>query len=182
MDFYSGLRSLPADRGDAVLRFASLNGAGTRAVGTYSGGMLQRLGLAVAMLPESGALLLDEPTAALDPEGLCSFYGLVERRRAEGRTVLFTSHQVGDVERIADRFLVLVRGRQDLRTIFGRQVRDGGALRKTDQSDLSDSAVLDSSTGSSSVKEIKYSSLSPKLIAAKQVTLRSASICGSKQG
>jgi Cu-processing system ATP-binding protein len=111
VDFYSRLRALPGDRGDAVLRFASLNGAGNRAVGTYSGGMVQRLGLAVAMLPDSDVMLLDEPTAALDPEGLCSFYGLVERRRTDGRTVLFTSHQVGDVERLADRFLVLVRGR-----------------------------------------------------------------------
>jgi Cu-processing system ATP-binding protein len=73
--------------------------------------MLQRLGLAVAMLPEADVLLLDEPTAALDPDGLSAFYALVERRRLEGRTVLFTSHQVGDVERLADRFLVLVRGR-----------------------------------------------------------------------
>jgi Cu-processing system ATP-binding protein len=111
VDFYSRLRDLPPDRGDIVLKFAALNGAGSRSVSTYSGGMLQRLGLAVAMLPDTEVLLLDEPTAALDPEGLCAFYGLIERRRADGRTVLFTSHQVGDVERLADRFLVLVRGR-----------------------------------------------------------------------
>jgi Cu-processing system ATP-binding protein len=73
--------------------------------------MLQRLGLAVAVLPEVPVLLLDEPTAALDPDGLCAFYGLVERRRREGRTLLFTSHQMGDVERLADRFAVLVEGR-----------------------------------------------------------------------
>jgi Cu-processing system ATP-binding protein len=56
-------------------------------------------------------LLLDEPTAALDPDGLCTFYGIVERRRDEGRTVLFSSHQLGDVERLADRFAVLAAGR-----------------------------------------------------------------------
>jgi Cu-processing system ATP-binding protein len=111
VDFYRALRDVPESRTHAVLHFASLNGAGDRPVSTYSGGMLQRLGLAVAMLPETGVLLLDEPTAALDPEGLCAFYGLVERRRREGGTVFFTSHQVGDVERLADRFLVLVRGR-----------------------------------------------------------------------
>jgi Cu-processing system ATP-binding protein len=73
--------------------------------------MVQRLGLAVAMLPEAPAFLLDEPTAALDPDGLCAFYGVVERARQDGRAVLFTSHHLGDVERLADRFAVLVGGR-----------------------------------------------------------------------
>ena len=111
VEFYRGLRSTKPSRVEEVLRFASLNGASDRAVGTYSGGMLQRLGLAVAVLPEVPVLLLDEPTAALDPDGLCAFYGLVERRRREGRTLLFTSHQLGDVERLADRFAVLVEGK-----------------------------------------------------------------------
>lgn len=111
VQFYRKLRHSPAEREQAVLRFASLNGAGERPVGTYSGGMVQRLGLAVAMLPESDVLLLDEPTAALDPDGLAAFYGVIEQRQADGRTILFTSHQVGDVERLADRFLVLVHGR-----------------------------------------------------------------------
>jgi Cu-processing system ATP-binding protein len=111
LEFYRALRRSPAARVDEVLRFASLNGAGSRAVGTYSGGMVQRLGLAVAMLPDAPILLLDEPTAALDPDGLCAFYGVVSRHRKDGKTILFTSHQLGDVERIADRIAVLVEGR-----------------------------------------------------------------------
>ncbi len=111
LEFYRRLRCAPAGRTEEVLRFATLNGAGGRAVGTYSGGMQQRLGLAVAMLPDAEVLLLDEPTAALDPDGLCAFYGVVERHRQEGRTVFFSSHQLGDVERLADRFAVLVEGR-----------------------------------------------------------------------
>jgi Cu-processing system ATP-binding protein len=111
VEFYRRLRGIAAERSQAVLKFASLNGAGERAVGTYSGGMVQRLGLAVAMLPEADLLLLDEPTASLDPEGLTAFYALIERRQAAGRTIFFTSHQVGDVERLADRFLVLANGR-----------------------------------------------------------------------
>jgi Cu-processing system ATP-binding protein len=111
IEFYRELRGTPAARTDEVLRFASLNGAAGRAVGTYSGGMLQRLGLAVAVLPQAPVFLLDEPTAALDPDGLAAFYLVVERHVAEGRTVLFTSHQLGDVERLADRFAVLVAGR-----------------------------------------------------------------------
>ena len=111
VEFFRELRGAPAERSQKVLRFASLNGAGDRAVGTYSGGMVQRLGLAVAMLPESPVFLLDEPTAALDPDGLCAFYGLVEHAREDGRAVLFTSHQLGDAERLADRFAILVGGR-----------------------------------------------------------------------
>ncbi|HYB52708.1 MAG TPA: ABC transporter ATP-binding protein [Thermoanaerobaculia bacterium] len=111
VEFYRRLRGVREERSKQVLRLASLNGASARPIGTYSGGMIQRLGLAVAALPDAPVLILDEPTAALDPDGLCAFYGLVDRRRREGRTLLFSSHQLGDVERLADRFLVLVSGR-----------------------------------------------------------------------
>jgi Cu-processing system ATP-binding protein len=111
VEFYRRLREAPVDAADRVLRFASLNGAGARAVGTYSGGMVQRLGLAVASLSQTDVLLLDEPTAALDPEGLCAFYGLIETRRKAGGSVFFSSHQLGDVERLADLMGVIVHGR-----------------------------------------------------------------------
>jgi Cu-processing system ATP-binding protein len=111
VDFYRRLRGVDEARVPEVFRFASLNGASGRSVSTYSGGMVQRLGLAVAVLPEAPVLLLDEPTAALDPDGLCAFYGLVERRRRAGQTLLFTSHHLGDVERLADRFALLIEGR-----------------------------------------------------------------------
>ena len=111
VEFYRRLRAAAPQRTSEVLRLASLNGASSRAVSTYSGGMVQRLGLAVAALPDAPVMLLDEPTAALDPDGLCAFYGLVERRRKDGRALLFSSHQLGDVERLADRFLLLIGGR-----------------------------------------------------------------------
>jgi Cu-processing system ATP-binding protein len=121
VDFYCSLRGRPAGRALEAMKLASLNGAGARAVGTYSGGMTQRLGLAVATLAESPVLLLDEPTAALDPDGLCSFYGLIEKGRARGQTVLFSSHVMGDVERLADRFVVLVGG-QLIATFTAREL------------------------------------------------------------
>jgi Cu-processing system ATP-binding protein len=111
VEFYRRLRNGAPDRTEAVLKFACLNGASARAVGTYSGGMVQRLGLAVACLPDSPVLLLDEPTAALDPDGLRAFYELVDQRRKEGKAVLFTTHHLDDVEEAADRFAVLVEGR-----------------------------------------------------------------------
>jgi Cu-processing system ATP-binding protein len=90
--------------------------------------MLQRLGLAVAILPEAPILLLDEPTAALDPDGLAAFYSLVEGRKGEEQTVLFTSHQLGDVERLADRFAILVAGRLTA-VLTGRELADRLASR-----------------------------------------------------
>ena len=111
VEFYRRLRGAAVARADEALRLASLNGAAARPVGSYSGGMVQRLGLAVAALPDAEVLLLDEPTSSLDADGLCNFYGLVEQRRREGRAVLFTSHQLGDVERLADRIAILVDGR-----------------------------------------------------------------------
>jgi Cu-processing system ATP-binding protein len=132
LEFHRALRGVETARVDAVLKFASLNGASRRAVGTYSGGMVQRLGLAVAMLPRAPVLLLDEPAAALDPDGLCTFYGLLEQRKREGSTVFFSSHQVGDVERLADRFAVLVDGRlvADLsQRDLARQLADRGVMR-----------------------------------------------------
>jgi Cu-processing system ATP-binding protein len=111
VEFYRRLRGVPAEAGREALRAAALDGAAGRAVATYSGGMVQRLGLAVAALPDARVFLLDEPTSSLDPDGLCAFYGLAERWRREGRAVLFSSHQLGDVERLADRVAVLVDGR-----------------------------------------------------------------------
>jgi Cu-processing system ATP-binding protein len=111
VEFYRQLRGIAAPRTGEALRFASLNGSSDRPVGTYSGGMAQRLGLAVAILPNAPVLLLDEPTAALDPEGLTAFYALVEQRKRDGGTVLFTSHHLGDAERLADRIAILVAGR-----------------------------------------------------------------------
>jgi len=111
VEFYRRLRQAPTEATDRVLKFASLNGAGARAVGSYSGGMVQRLGLAVATLGTTEVLLLDEPTAALDPEGLSAFYELVESRRRSGGTVFFSSHQLGDIERLADLVAVIVAGK-----------------------------------------------------------------------
>jgi ABC-type multidrug transport system ATPase subunit len=85
--------------------------------------MLQRLGLAVALLPDAPVFLLDEPTAALDPDGLESFYRVIARAREDGRAVLFTSHQMGDAERLADRFAILVGGKL-VADIGARGMRD----------------------------------------------------------
>ncbi|MBI5511298.1 MAG: ABC transporter ATP-binding protein [Deltaproteobacteria bacterium] len=111
LELYRGLRRRPASRIPAVLRQVALDDTAARAVGTYSGGMRQRLGLAVALIAEAPLLLLDEPTAALDQAGMATFYAAAEAQRQSGRTLLFTSHQLADVEALADRVAILVDGR-----------------------------------------------------------------------
>ena len=136
VEFYRALRGASAGRTHEALAFAALNGSGDRPVATYSGGMVQRLGLAVAVVPDADVLLLDEPTAALDADGLGSFYRLMAQARERGRTVLFTSHQVGDIEPVADRFVILVGGRLvaslDRRELRARIGGEGAEIRRLD--------------------------------------------------
>ena len=84
--------------------------AGTR-VRRLSGGERQRLSLALALVGEPEVLILDEPTAGMDPEARRATRELVASLRDEGRTILLTTHDLGDVERLADRVAILHRGR-----------------------------------------------------------------------
>jgi ABC-type multidrug transport system ATPase subunit len=111
--FYCDLRKLPLRRIDEVLgneRF-DFNGFCHKPVGDLSGGMVQRLGLAVACLPDAPILILDEPTVSLDPEGAIKFREFLQSLKAEGKTIIFSSHVLADVEQLADRVAVLVGGR-----------------------------------------------------------------------
>ena len=134
LEFYCSIRGQSSEHAAEALKYASLNGSSLRPVGTYSGGMTQRLGLAVALAANAPLLLLDEPTAALDPDGLCTFYGVLERRRSRGQTVLFSSHQLGDVERLADRLVILVAGRlvaSFTSTELAARLADRGVMKVT---------------------------------------------------
>jgi len=113
LEFYRRLRKLPARRVDETLSGArfDFNGGADKAVGKFSGGMVQRLGLAVACLPEAPILLLDEPTVSLDLEGAIRFREFLLSLKREGKTIVFTSHTLADVERLADRVAILVDGR-----------------------------------------------------------------------
>jgi ABC-2 type transport system ATP-binding protein len=96
---------------DAVLDEVGLRERGRDRVGTYSKGMQQRLGLAVALLGAPEIVFLDEPTSALDPVGRSDVRALIERLRARGTTVFLNSHLLGEVERVCDRVCVVDRGR-----------------------------------------------------------------------
>jgi ABC-2 type transport system ATP-binding protein len=96
---------------DEVLGEVGLRERANDRVGTYSKGMQQRLGLAVALLGAPEIVFLDEPTSALDPVGRSDVRALIERLRARGTTVFLNSHLLGEVERVCDRVCVVDRGR-----------------------------------------------------------------------
>jgi ABC-2 type transport system ATP-binding protein len=104
------LREAPRAIGD-VLDEVGLHERANDRVGTYSKGMQQRLGLAVALLGAPEIVFLDEPTSALDPVGRSDVRALIERLRARGTTVFLNSHLLGEVERVCDRVCVVDRGR-----------------------------------------------------------------------
>jgi ABC-2 type transport system ATP-binding protein len=95
---------------DETLDAVGLADAGRRAIGGYSGGMRQRLGLAQAILKRPPVLLLDEPVSALDPEGRRDVLSVI-RGLGGASTVLFSTHILNDVERVCDRVAILDRGR-----------------------------------------------------------------------
>ncbi|MEK6649697.1 MAG: ABC transporter ATP-binding protein, partial [Bacteroidota bacterium] len=109
--FHARLRGLPSAAIEEGLLAVRFNGAADRPVGTFSGGMVQRLGLAVAAMPAAPVLLLDEPTASLDPQGVIRFRQFVRDQRARGTTVIFSTHLLTEVEQLADRVAVFVGGR-----------------------------------------------------------------------
>jgi ABC-2 type transport system ATP-binding protein len=83
----------------------------TRAIGTFSKGMKQRLGLAAALLGEPELLILDEPTDGVDPMGRVAIRALLSEERARGATLLLNSHLLSETEKVCDRVGVLARGR-----------------------------------------------------------------------
>lgn len=91
-----------------------LNPDDRKHVGTYSQGMVQRLGLAQAFMENPRLLLLDEPTNALDPPAVELVAGLISEQRARGTAVLIASHHLEEVARVCDRVFKMVEGRLEL--------------------------------------------------------------------
>ena len=116
MDFLlymCGLKGIPAGQGKAraleLLGIVNLSDAKTKKIGALSGGMRQRVGIVQAMLGDPQILILDEPTAGLDPSERIRFRNLISQF-AQGRTVLLATHIVSDVECIAKEIIILKEG------------------------------------------------------------------------
>ena len=112
--FYARIFGIPrgeADRRiDALLKLVELEHARTRTIKTYSKGMQQRVGLAQALINNPDLLILDEPTSGLDPLGRMKVREIIQRLKSEGKTVFFSSHELGEAETVCDRVAIICQG------------------------------------------------------------------------
>ena len=95
---------------DALMKLVELDHARKRPIKTYSKGMQQRVGLAQALINNPDLLILDEPTSGLDPLGRMKVREIIQRLKNEGKTVLFSSHELGEVETVCDRVAIINQG------------------------------------------------------------------------
>jgi ABC-type multidrug transport system ATPase subunit len=110
MMFFARLRSVNRSRAAASLESVGLSGHERKRVRDLSGGMKQRLALAVALLSDPPLIILDEPTSNLDASGRGEVVATLRQLRGAGKTLLFASHRPDEVISLADRVLVLERG------------------------------------------------------------------------
>ncbi|MDX1521248.1 MAG: ABC transporter ATP-binding protein, partial [Anaerolineae bacterium] len=112
--FYADLKRVDVERIDHVLAEVGLVEHQRKPVAALSGGMKQRLALASALLADPPLLILDEPTSNLDAAARDDFVKLLMAQQAQGKTLLFTSHRLEEVEALAGRVLVLEAGKLKL--------------------------------------------------------------------
>jgi ABC-2 type transport system ATP-binding protein len=112
--FYARIFDIPQAeterRIDSLMKLVELDHARKRPIKTYSKGMQQRVGLAQALINNPDLLILDEPTSGLDPLGRMKVREIIQRLKNEGKTVLFSSHELGEVETICDRVAIINQG------------------------------------------------------------------------
>ncbi len=115
LDFFGQVYSLSPSarraRSDTLLDYFGLADAAKRRIGEYSKGMRQKLALARAMMHDPGVLLLDEPTSAMDPESARLVRDEIARLKSSKRTIVICSHNLTEVESLADKIAIIYRGR-----------------------------------------------------------------------
>lgn len=112
--FYAKLSGVPRarieDRVETLLEWVGLTHAAEARLRTYSKGMLQRVGIAQALVHDPSVVFLDEPMSGLDPIGRKEIRDLILRLHAEGKTVFMNTHILSDVELLCDRVAIIVKG------------------------------------------------------------------------
>ena len=115
LDFFGRVYDLSTStrktRSDHLLQYFGLAEAAQRRIGEYSKGMRQKLALARAMMHDPGVLLLDEPTSAMDPESARLVRDEIARLKSSKRTIVICSHNLTEVESLADQIAIIYRGR-----------------------------------------------------------------------
>ena len=176
------------DRIDEMLDFVGLTADAERKAGDYSKGMRQRLALAAAMLGDPQLLILDEPLDGLDPAGQHAFRARLKSLAAEGRSVVVSSHDLADVEALADYVVVIDRGRlvtqgplEDLLGGGSTRIRVGdpqaaeSALRNGGFAVMVDDGglVVETSDGSSVIETLARAGIFPDEVRPDRSTLES---------
>ncbi|HUZ02789.1 MAG TPA: ABC transporter ATP-binding protein [Thermomicrobiaceae bacterium] len=127
---------------DRLLARVGLGDAADRRFQTYSMGMKQRLGIAYALLGNPDLVFLDEPTNGLDPAGVAEVRELIRGLGTDGRTVILSSHLLGEVQQVADRVAILSRGRLIAQGSVEELLRGREALRLHTTDDARATSIL----------------------------------------
>lgn len=99
------------ERADYVLTLVGLWDRRRDRAGTYSGGMLRRLNLAISLVHDPMLIMLDEPTASIDPQSRNAIFEFIQNRRDEGRTIVYTTHYMEEAQRLCDRVAIIDHGK-----------------------------------------------------------------------
>ncbi len=131
LSFYGGICGLDAkttkERSDELLEAVGLSDAAKRPLKTYSKGMLQRAGIAQALLNDPDILVLDEPFTGLDPLARIHFRELMRALREKGKAIFFSSHELGETELLCDKVAIMKGGRCVYQGPVKDIAGDGGA-------------------------------------------------------
>ena len=121
-------RSDAMDQCRCIVEVIGMQGREYAKVGTYSKGMIQRFGLGAALMGDPKLLILDEPTAGLDPIGIREIRQLLESLKGQGITIFLNSHLLSEVEKICDTAAIINRGKLLVKDAISAIVKDGDTL------------------------------------------------------
>ena len=129
LEFYGGLcgmsRTQVREKAPALIRRVGLEAAGDKLLKTYSKGMLQRAGIAQALLHDPELLVLDEPFTGLDPLARADFRDMLKELRDAGKTIFFSSHELSEAETVCDHVAIVKEGKVVLQGATHEIVGDG---------------------------------------------------------
>lgn len=111
VQFFAQLKNVPVQACGAALEKVGLSAAADRRVHGYSKGMRQRLGFAQALLGKPRLMFLDEPTSGLDPEAIRAFYQILAELKADGVTLILSSHILAEIQQRVDRLAIMAAGK-----------------------------------------------------------------------